>query len=95
MATGNRERPGAHTAGPRIPARPASAVAKQGLGDPIADINLINSLKADLTFDQTWPVDDMANLVFDFHSVNIGSVPQFTLPVQVVADPESGGGLEY
>ena len=59
------------------------------------DFNLINSLKADLTFDQTWPVSDMVNLVLDFHSVDINSVPQLTLPVQVVTDPEGGGGLVY
>jgi LCP family protein required for cell wall assembly len=74
----------------------ASAVAKQGLGNPISDIDLINSVKADLSFDQSWPVSDMANLVLDFHAVNIGSVPQLTLPVAVVTDPDgAGGGLEY
>jgi LCP family protein required for cell wall assembly len=73
----------------------ATAVAKQGLGNPISDVNLINSLKADLTFDQTWPVSDMVNLVVDFHSTDINSVPQLTLPVQVVSDPETGGGLVY
>jgi len=73
-----------------------SAVAKQGLGDPIADINLINSVKSDLTFDQEWSVNDMANLVLDFHSINIGSVPQLTLPVSVVNDPNGrGGALQY
>ena len=47
----------------------AAAVAKQGLGNPITDLNLINSVKSDLTFDQSWAVSDMANLVLDFHSV--------------------------
>jgi LCP family protein required for cell wall assembly len=74
----------------------STAVAKQGLGNPIADINLINSVKTDLTFDQTWSVTDMANLVLDFHSVNVNSVPQLTLPVSVVIDPDgSGGSLTY
>jgi polyisoprenyl-teichoic acid--peptidoglycan teichoic acid transferase len=59
----------------------ASAVGKQGLGNPITDLNLINSVKSDLTFDQTWPVGDMVSLVRTFHSVNINSVPQLTLPV--------------
>jgi LCP family protein required for cell wall assembly len=73
-----------------------TAVAGQGLGNPIADINLINSVKADLTFDQSWSVSDMANLVLAFHSVDVNSVPQLTLPVAVVADPSgSGGGLIY
>jgi LCP family protein required for cell wall assembly len=73
-----------------------SAVAKQGLGDPITDFNLINSVKSDLTFDQSWSVNDMANLVLDFHSVSVNSVPQLTLPVAVVTDPNgAGGGYVY
>jgi hypothetical protein len=70
----------------------ASAVAQRGLGNPIADIGLINSVKADLTFDQSWSVNDMANLVLDFHSVNINAVPQLTLPVAVVTDPNGTDG---
>jgi LCP family protein required for cell wall assembly len=74
----------------------ATAVAKQGLGNPVADINLINSVKADLSFDQSWPATDMANLVLDFHSIPVGSVPQLTIPVSVVTDPDgAGGGLMY
>jgi polyisoprenyl-teichoic acid--peptidoglycan teichoic acid transferase len=73
----------------------ASAAASQGLSNPVSDFNLINSVKADLTFDQTWPVSDMVNLVLDFHGVDINSVPQLTLPVQVVSDPEGNGGLVY
>jgi LCP family protein required for cell wall assembly len=69
-----------------------AAVAKQGLGNPIADLNLINSVKSDLTFDQSWSVDDMANLVLDFHSVSVNAVPQLTLPVAVVTDPDGAGG---
>jgi LCP family protein required for cell wall assembly len=61
----------------------ATAVSKQGLGNPITDLNLINSVKGDLTFDQLWPVSDMVNLVTTFHSVSINSVPQLTLPVAV------------
>jgi polyisoprenyl-teichoic acid--peptidoglycan teichoic acid transferase len=70
----------------------AAAVAKQGLGDPISDVNLINSVKSDLTFDQSWSVNDMADLVLDFHSVDIGSVPQLTLPVAEVIDPDGEDG---
>jgi LCP family protein required for cell wall assembly len=70
----------------------ASAVAKRGLSNPIADVSLINSVKADLTFDQSWSVTDMANLALDFHSVNINAVPQLTLPVAVVDDPDGDGG---
>ena len=70
----------------------ATAVAKQGLGNPITDVHLIGSVKADLTFDQSWSVNDMANLVLDFHAVNINSVPQLTLPVAVVTDPAGADG---
>jgi LCP family protein required for cell wall assembly len=74
----------------------ATAVAKKGLGNPITDLDLINSVKADLTFDQSWSVNDMSSLVLAFHSVNIDSVPQLTLPVAVVTDPDgSGGSLVY
>jgi LCP family protein required for cell wall assembly len=70
----------------------ATAVSQRGLGNPVADIGLINSVKADLTFDQSWSVNDMANLVLDFHSVNINAVPQLTLPVAVVTDPNGTDG---
>ena len=70
----------------------ATAVSKQGLGNPVADLSLINSVKADLTFDQGWAVSDMANLVLNFHSVGIDTVPQLTLPVAVVTDPDGSGG---
>jgi LCP family protein required for cell wall assembly len=70
----------------------ATAVAKKGLGNPVTDINLINSVKGDLTFDRTWSVNDMANLVLDFHSVDINSVPQLTLPVAEVYDPNGLDG---
>ncbi len=75
----------------------ATAVSKQGLGNPITDVNLINSVKSDFTFDQSWSVSDMANLVLDFHSVDINAVPQLTLPVAEVNDPDGGesGDLIY
>ena len=74
----------------------ATATAKHGLDNPLSDLSLINSVKADIGFDQTWPVSDLVNLVLDFHSVDINSVPQLTLPVQVVNDPNgSGGSLLY
>jgi LCP family protein required for cell wall assembly len=70
----------------------ATAVAKRGLGNPISDLSLINSVKGDLTFDQSWSVNDMASLVLGFHSVNINSVPQLTLPVAEVTDPDGADG---
>jgi LCP family protein required for cell wall assembly len=70
----------------------AQAVAQRGLGNPITDLNLINSVKADITFDQSWSVNDMARLLLEFHSINIDSVPQLTLPVALVTDPATSSG---
>jgi LCP family protein required for cell wall assembly len=74
----------------------ASAAAKKNLANIISDIGLINSVKSDLTFDQSWSVNDMASLILDFHSININSVPQLTLPVAEVTDPNGvDGNLIY
>jgi LCP family protein required for cell wall assembly len=73
----------------------ASAVAKHGLGNPISDLDLIDSVKGDLTFDQSWSVHDMANVVLDFHAVDINAVPQLTLPVALVTDPNGGASGDY
>ena len=74
----------------------ATTMAARGIDNPVTDLGLINSLKADLTFDQSWPVSDMVDLVLDFHSINVNAVPQLTLPVSVAYDPEgSGGSLVY
>lgn len=70
----------------------ATAVSKRGLGNPIADLNLIDSVRGDIQFDQTWPTNDIANLVLAFHSVTINTVPQLTLPVAEVSDPARSDG---
>ena len=61
----------------------ASAVAKQGLGNPITDAQLVSSVAPQLEVDRQFSASDMINLVLTFHSVNVGSAPQMTLPVQV------------
>jgi LCP family protein required for cell wall assembly len=70
----------------------AATISARGIDNPVTDLELINSLKADLTFDQSWSVTDMVDLVLNFHSVDINAVPQLTLPVSVVSDPEGSGG---
>ncbi|MHB8438643.1 MAG: LCP family protein [Acidimicrobiales bacterium] len=70
----------------------ATAEAHKGLGNPVSDLNLIGSVRADFTFDQSWSVSDMANILLDFHGTNPNSVPQLTLPVSVVDDPQGAGG---
>lgn len=61
----------------------ATSVSKRGLGNPVSDLSLINAVKGDLSFDQSWAVSDMVNLILEFHNVNINSAPQLTLPVSV------------
>jgi LCP family protein required for cell wall assembly len=70
----------------------ATAAAKRGLGNPISDLDLIGSVKADITFDQSWSVNDMAHLLLEFHSTGINTVPQLTLPVAMVDDPNGASG---
>jgi LCP family protein required for cell wall assembly len=70
----------------------ATAVAKKGLGNPVTDLSLVNSVKSDMRFDQLWPVQDMVSLVLDFHAVSINNVPQLTLPVSLVIDPDGAAG---
>jgi LCP family protein required for cell wall assembly len=61
----------------------ASAVAKNGLSDPITDGQLISSVAPQLNVDKQFSTPDMVNMVLDFHGVNANSAPQLTLPVQV------------
>jgi LCP family protein required for cell wall assembly len=69
-----------------------SAVAKQGLSNPITDTRLVSSVASQLNVDRQFSSSDMVNLVLDFHSVNVNSAPQLTLPVEV---DESQSGYSY
>ncbi len=61
----------------------ASAVSRQGLGNPITDAQLVSSVAPQLEVDQQFSTSDMIDLVLTFHSVNVGSAPQMTMPVEV------------
>ena len=61
----------------------ATAVAKQGLSDPITDEQLVGRVAPQLEVDRQFSTSDMVNLVLNFHSVNVDSRPQLTLPVEV------------
>lgn len=61
----------------------ASAVSKQGLGNPITDAQLVSSVASQLEVDSQLSTSDMIDLVLTFHGVNVNSAPQLTLPVQV------------
>ena len=58
----------------------ASAVSKQGLGNPITDAKLVNNVAPQLTVAGI-STSDMVNMITTFHSVNSQSTPQYTLPV--------------
>ncbi|HXX88866.1 MAG TPA: LCP family protein [Acidimicrobiales bacterium] len=59
----------------------ATAVSHQGLGNPLTDRQIIASVASQLTVDGGFGATDMVNLVLTFHSVNVGSAPQLTIPV--------------
>jgi LCP family protein required for cell wall assembly len=59
----------------------ASAVAKKGLSNPLTDRDVITGIAPDLTVDNGLSATHMLNLVLTYHSVNVDSAPQLTLPV--------------
>ena len=61
----------------------AAEVAKRGLGNPITDLRLVNSIAGQLQFDNGFSTSNMVNLLLTFHAVNINKSPQITLPVSV------------
>jgi LCP family protein required for cell wall assembly len=70
----------------------ASAVAKQGLSNPLTDEQLVSGLAPQLEVDRKFSTSDMVDLVLNFHSVNVNSAPQLTLPVEV---DQSNAGYTY
>jgi LCP family protein required for cell wall assembly len=59
----------------------ATAVAKKGLSNPLTDRDIIQGVAPDLTVDNGLSASHMLNLVLTYHSVNVDSAPQLTLPV--------------
>ena len=59
----------------------ATAVAKKGLSNPLTDRDIIQGVAPDLTVDDGLSASHMLNLVLTYHSVNVDSAPQLTLPV--------------
>ena len=59
----------------------ATAVARQGLGNPITDTRLVSGVAPQLTVDAGFSVSHMIKLVRTFHSVNVGAAPELTIPV--------------
>jgi LCP family protein required for cell wall assembly len=61
----------------------ATAVAKKGLSNPLTDRQIISGVAPDLTVDSGLSIGHMINLVLTYHSVNVNSAPQLTVPVLV------------
>ncbi len=61
----------------------ATAVAKNGLANPVTDTRLVSGVAPQLSVDSNFSFSDMVNLILNFHGVNAGSAPQYTLPVAV------------
>ncbi len=61
----------------------ATAVSKNGLSNPITDEQLVSGVASQLNVDRTFSSGDMVGIALDFHSVNVNSAPQLTLPVEV------------
>ncbi|HEX4245136.1 MAG TPA: LCP family protein [Acidimicrobiales bacterium] len=61
----------------------ATAVAKNGLTNPITDFHLVSGVAPQLSVDQQFSQSNMVGLITTFHSVNVNSAPQLTMPVSV------------
>jgi LCP family protein required for cell wall assembly len=59
----------------------ATSIQKRGLDNPITDQQILSSVVGQLEVDSGFSATDMLNLVLTFHSVNVNSAPQLTLPV--------------
>ncbi|GAC1607748.1 MAG: hypothetical protein NVS3B26_02090 [Mycobacteriales bacterium] len=59
----------------------ASAVARQGLGNPITDTRLVRAVAPKLQVDSGMSAAHLISLIRTFHSVNINGSPQLTLPI--------------
>lgn len=58
----------------------ATAVSHHGLANPLTDERIISGVAPQLTVDNALSLSHMVNLVLTFHSVNVGSAPQLTVP---------------
>lgn len=65
----------------------ATAVAKKGLGNPLADNSIIGSVAPQIQVDSSLGFGDILGLVLTFHAVNPDAAPTTTLPVLI--DPNS------
>ena len=61
----------------------ATAVKQKGLSNPITDQQLVAGVVGQLTVDSGFSATAMIGMVLDYHSVDVNTAPQLTLPVAV------------
>ena len=61
----------------------ATAVAKNGLSNPVTDTQLVSGVAPQLQVDSSFSLSDMVDLILNFHGINANTAPQLTLPVEV------------
>jgi len=58
----------------------ATAVARRGLSNPLTDNALLGAVAPDLEIDSKLSLSNMVDLLRAFHSTNIATVPELTMP---------------
>src|SRR6202035_143085 len=61
----------------------AAAVKAKGLSNPLTDQQLVSGVVGQLTVDSGFSASDMISLVLGYHSVDVSTAPQLTVPVSV------------
>jgi len=61
----------------------ATAVKAKGLSNPLTDEQLVSGVVSQLTVDSSFSASAMIDLVLGYHSVDVNSAPQLTMPVSV------------
>ena len=58
----------------------ATAVSKRGIGNVLTDNSLLGAVAPDLEIDSKLSLSDMVDLLTTFHSIDIATVPELTMP---------------
>jgi LCP family protein required for cell wall assembly len=73
----------------------ADSVKRRGLGDLATDESLLAAVAPQLTVDTTLGDEEMLDLLRDFHSVSVGAVPEYTVPIVVDTQSYMYKGFGY
>lgn len=63
----------------------ASTIAAKNLSNPITDQKIVDAIAPQVQVDSGLSTSAMLQLLEDFHSVNVNSVPQYTLPISTTS----------